>query len=110
VYEITSAIQTAPTLLGSLPGTPLRIGVGGVLRYQFYSSGNGYGVQRNQNMQTFTVRDGNFNGVSAGYRVVVGLELLNTKRNKLQFQAGFQNDTRGDVVTGMGLSWQHLKK
>jgi hypothetical protein len=110
IYEITSAIQTAPTLLGSVPGTPLRIGVGGLLRYQFYSGGSGYGVQRNQNMQTFTLSDGNFNGVSVGYRVLVGLELLNTKRNKLQFQAGFQNDTRGDVITGLGLSWQHLKK
>jgi hypothetical protein len=110
VYEITSAIQTAPTLLGAVPFTPLRIGVGGLLRYQFYSGGSGYGVQRNQNMQTFTLRDGNFNGLSLGYRVIVGLELLNTKRNKLQFQAGFQNDTRGDVITGLGLSWQHLKK
>ncbi len=110
VYEITSAIQTAPTLLGSIPATPLRIGVGGLLRYQFYSGGNGYGVQRNQTMQTFTLRDGNYNGLSLGYRVVVGLELLNTKRNKLQFQAGFQNDTRGDVITGLGLSWQYTKQ
>jgi hypothetical protein len=110
VYEITSAIQTAPMLLGSVPATPLRIGVGGLLRYQFYSGGNGYSVQRNQNMQTFTLRDGNYNGLSLGYRVVVGLELLNTKRNKLQFQAGFQNDTRGDVITGLGLSWQYTKQ
>jgi hypothetical protein len=110
VYEITSAIQTAPTLLGAVPFTPLRIGVGGLLRYQFYSGGSGYGVQRNQNMQTFTLRDGNFNGLSLGYRVIVGLELLNTKRNKLQFQAGFQNDTRGDVITGLGLSWQYTKQ
>lgn len=110
VYEITSAIQTAPTLLSAVPGTPLRIGVGGLLRYQFYSGGSGYGIQRNQNMQTFTMRDGNFNGLSLGYRVIVGFEILNTKRNKLQFKAGFQNDTKGDVITGLGLSWQNLKK
>ena len=110
IYEISSGIQTAPTLLVTIPATPLRIGMGGLLRYQFYSGGSGYGVQRNQNLQTFTVRNGNFNGVSVGYRVVVGLELINTKKNKLQFQVGFQNDTRGDVITGLGLSWQHLKK
>jgi len=113
VYELSTGIQTAPTIQTKIPGTPIHIGIGGLLRYQFYAGGSGYNIRRNQNMTTFTIGTigtGNYTGFSLGYRVNLGLELVSTSKNKIQFQAGFQNDTRGDVITGLGLVWKHAKK
>jgi hypothetical protein len=110
VYELSTGIQTAPTIETKIPGTPIHIGIGGLLRYQFNSGGSGYSIRRNQNMTTFTIGPGNYTGFSLGYRVNLGLELVSTRKNKIQFQAGFQNDTRGDVITGLGLVWKHAKQ
>lgn len=110
LYEISTGIQTAPTIQTKIPGTPIHIGIGGLLRYQFNSGGSGYSIRRNQNMTTFTIGPGNYTGFSLGYRVNLGLELVSTRKNKIQFQAGFQNDTRGDVITGLGLVWKHAKQ
>jgi len=110
VYELSTGIQTAPTIQTKIPGTPIHIGIGGLLRYQFSSTSSVYGIRRNQNTTTFTIGPGNYTGFSLGYRVNLGLELVSTRKNKIQFQAGFQNDTRGDVITGLGLVWKHAKQ
>ena len=113
VYELSTGIQTAPTIQTKIPGTPIHIGIGGLLRYQFHTGGSGYNIRRNQNTTTFTIGTigtGNYSGFSLGYRVNLGLELVSTRKNKIQFQAGFQNDTRGDVITGLGLVWKHAKQ
>ena len=110
VYELSTGIQTAPTIQTKIPGTPIHIGIGGLLRYQFSSTSSVYGIRRNQNTTTFTIGTGNYSGFSLGYRVNLGLELVSTRKNKIQFQAGFQNDTRGDVITGLGLVWKHAKQ
>ncbi|MEN9949279.1 MAG: hypothetical protein RLY85_31 [Bacteroidota bacterium] len=113
VYELSTGIQTAPTIQTKIPGTPIHIGIGGLLRYQFSTGGSGYNIRRNQNTTTFTIGTigtGNYTGFSLGYRVNLGLELISTRKNKIQFQAGFQNDTRGDVITGLGLVWKHAKQ
>jgi hypothetical protein len=113
VYELSTGIQTAPTIQTKIPGTPIYIGIGGLLRYQFYAGGSSYNIRRNQNTTTFTIGTigtGNYTGFSLGYRVNLGLELISTRKNKIQFQAGFQNDTRGDVITGLGLVWKHAKQ
>lgn len=110
VYELSTGIQTAPTIQTKIPGTPIHIGIGGLLRYQFYAGGTGYNIRRNQNATTFIIGTGNYSGFSLGYRVNLGLELISTRKNKIQFQAGFQNDTRGDVITGLGLVWKHAKQ
>lgn len=113
VYELSTGIQTAPTIQTKIPGTPIHIGIGGLLRYQFSTGGSGYNIRRNQNTTTFTIGTigtSNYSGFSLGYRVNLGLELISTRKNKIQFQAGFQNDTRGDVITGLGLVWKHAKQ
>jgi hypothetical protein len=113
VYELSTGIQTAPTLQTKIPGTPIHIGIGGLLRYQFHTGGSGYNIRRDQNSTTFTIGTigtSNYTGFSLGYRVNLGLELISTRKNKIQFQAGFQNDTRGDVITGLGLVWKHAKQ
>ena len=110
LYEISTGIQTAPTIQTKFPGTPIHIGIGGLLRYQFSSTSSVYGIRRNQNTTTFSIGPGNYTGFSLGYRVNLGLELVSTRKNKIQFQAGFQNDTRGDVITGLGLVWKHAKQ
>lgn len=43
------------------------------------------------------------NTLSLGYKVQLELGLLKTKKSSMSFSANFQNDTRGDVITGLGI-------
>ena len=43
------------------------------------------------------------NTLSLGYKVQLELELLKMKKSSMSFSANFQNDTRGDVITGLGI-------
>jgi hypothetical protein len=50
------------------------------------------------------------NSFSLGYKISVELHLLSIKKTDLGFQLFFQNDTKGDVITGFGLSLQNKFK
>ena len=43
------------------------------------------------------------NTLSLGYKVQLELGLLKTKKSSMTFSANFQNDTPGDVITGLGI-------
>jgi hypothetical protein len=112
LQTLTVGLQTSPTVYRYSKRGDLKIGAGLVARYQMSSYGNyaasslGQGI----NQYSYTIYENDPNTLSIGYRISADLLLLEKKKNKLSFQLFFQNDTRGDVITGMGLSFQTIYK
>ncbi len=48
------------------------------------------------------------NTLSVGYKVQLELGLLKIRRSRMFFNSYFQNDTRGDVLTGLGIVFKNL--
>lgn len=48
------------------------------------------------------------NSLSVGYKVQLELGLLKIRRSRMFFNSYFQNDTRGDVITGLGIVFKNL--
>jgi hypothetical protein len=108
LQTVTAGIQTMPTFYRYSKRGDLKIGAGLVGRYQMTSSGmyavRGMGPGTNQ--YSYNIYEVDPNTFSLGYRISADLLLIETKKNKLGFQLYFQNDTRGDALTGLGLSFQ----
>ena len=108
LQTLTVGLQTIPTLYRYSKRGDLKIGAGLVGRYQISSSSN-YGASllgNGTNQYTYTINETEPSSFSIGYRISADLLLYETKKNKLGFQIFFQNDTRGDVITGLGLTFQ----
>lgn len=112
LQTVTTGIQTAPTFYRYSKRGDLKIGAGLVARYQMTSYGNysASSVGQGINQYSYTIYENDPNTLSIGYRISADLLLLEKKKNKLSFQLFFQNDTRGDVITGMGISFQTIYK
>ena len=108
LQTVTAGIQTMPTLYRYSKRGDLKIGAGLVARYQMTSSGMyaARGMGPGTNQYSYNIYEVDPNTFSLGYRISADLLLFETKKNKLGFQLYFQNDTRGDALTGMGLSFQ----
>ncbi len=108
LQSLTVGLQTIPTLYRYSKRGDLKIGAGFVARYQMSSYGNYVASSLGQgiNQYSYSINENNPNTFSIGYRISADLLLYETKKNKLGFQIFFQNDTRGDVITGLGLSFQ----
>ena len=112
LQTVTFGIQTIPTIYRYSKRGDLKIGAGLVARYQMSSYGN-YGassIGQGINQYSYSIYENDPNTFSIGYRISADLLLFETKKNKLGFQIFFQNDTRGDVITGLGLSFQKKYK
>jgi hypothetical protein len=48
------------------------------------------------------------NTLSVGYKVQLELGLFKIRRSRMFFNSYFQNDTRSDVITGLGISFKNL--
>ena len=108
LQSVTFGLQTVPTIYRYSKRGDLKIGAGLVGRYQISSSST-YGaslIGAGNNQYSYSIYDTEPNSFSIGYRITADLLLYETKKNKLGFQIFFQNDTRGDVITGLGLSFQ----
>ena len=108
LQTLTVGLQTIPTLYRYSKRGDLKIGAGLVARYQISSSST-YGaslIGAGNNQYSYSIYDTEPNSFSIGYRITADLLLYETKKNKLGFQIFFQNDTRGDVITGLGFSFQ----
>ena len=108
LQTVTFGIQTIPTIYRYSKRGDLKIGAGLVARYQMSSYGNYVASSLGQgiNQYSYSINENDPNTFSIGYRISADLLLYETKKNKLGFQIFFQNDTRGDVITGLGLSFQ----
>lgn len=108
LQTVTAGIQTMPTLYRYSKRGDLKIGAGLVARYQMTSSGMyaARGMGPGTNQYSYNIYEVEPNTFSLGYRISADLLLFETKKNKLGFQLYFQNDTRGDALTGLGLSFQ----
>lgn len=108
LQTVTAGIQTMPTFYRYSKRGDLKIGAGLVARYQMTSSGMyaARGMGPGTNQYSYNIYEIDPNTFSLGYRISADLLLFETKKNKLGFQLYFQNDTRGDALTGLGLSFQ----
>jgi hypothetical protein len=108
LQTVSFGIQTIPTIYRYSKRGDLKIGAGLVARYQMSSYGNYVASSLGQgiNQYSYSINKNDPNTFSIGYRISADLLLYETKKNKLAFQIFFQNDTRGDVITGLGLSFQ----
>ena len=108
LQTVTAGIQTMPTFYRYSKRGDLKIGAGLVARYQMTSSGMyaARGMGPGTNQYSYNIYEVDPNTLSIGYRISADLLLFETKKNKLGFQLYFQNDTRGDALTGLGLSFQ----
>ena len=108
LQTVSFGIQTIPTIYRYSKRGDLKIGAGLVARYQMSSYGNYVASSLGQGISqyTYSIYENEPNTFSIGYRISADLLLYETKKNKLGFQIFFQNDTRGDVITGLGLSFQ----
>ena len=108
LQTVTAGIQTMPTFYRYSKRGDLKIGAGLVGRYQMTSSGMyaARGMGPGTNQYSYNIYEVDPNTFSLGYRISADLLLIETKKNKLGFQLYFQNDTRGDALTGLGLSFQ----
>ncbi|MFN6374488.1 MAG: hypothetical protein ACK4YD_04895 [Chitinophagia bacterium] len=108
LQTVTFGLQTVPTIYRYSKRGDLKIGAGLVGRYQISSSST-YGaslIGAGNNQYSYRIYDTEPNSFSIGYRITADLLLYETKKNKLDFQIFFQNDNRGDVITGLGFSFQ----
>ena len=48
------------------------------------------------------------NTLSVGYKVQLELGLFKIRRSRMFFNSYFQNDTRSDVITGLGIVFKNL--
>jgi hypothetical protein len=48
------------------------------------------------------------NNLSVGYKVQLELGLLKIRKSRIFFNSYFQNDTNGDVITGLGFVFKNL--
>jgi hypothetical protein len=110
---VTTGIQTSPTFYRYSKRGDVKIGAGMVARYQTSSTPSRYSISpqpATQGIFTTSIREMEPNSFSLGYKISVELHLLSIKKTDLGFQMFFQNDTRGDVITGFGLSLQNKFK
>jgi hypothetical protein len=108
LQTVTAGIQSTPTLYRYSKRGDLKLGAGLVARYQASSSSD-YGATSmgaGTNQYSFRIYHSEPNSFSIGYCISAELLLFERKKNQLGFQAFFQNDTRGDVITGFGLTYQ----
>jgi hypothetical protein len=108
LQTVSFGLQTVPTIYRYSKRGDLKIGAGFVARYQMSSYGNyvASSIGQGINQYSYSIYENDPNTFSIGYRISADLLLFETKKNKLGFQIFFQNDTRGDVITGLGLSFQ----
>jgi hypothetical protein len=110
---VTTGIQTSPTFYRYSKRGDVKIGAGMVARYQTSSMPSTYSISPQPAAQgTFTtsIREMQPNSFSLGYLISVELHLISIKKSDVGFQLFFQNDTKGDVITGFGLSLQNKFK
>lgn len=112
MQTVTAGIQTSPTIVFNSVGKDLRVGVGLVGRYQNSSGLDAFGISYFSSAYSSTpnipritmISSTKPNTLTLGYKVSLELIIRYAKRRDYGLQLFFQNDTRGDVLGGLGIS------
>jgi len=103
----TFGIQAESGITTKLFGnnSPLKISTSPILRFQSTTYPSIYQSSYDPifNAWRHTIIQSIPNRLSLGYKVQLELGLLKMKKSNMSFSANFQNDTRGDVITGLGI-------
>ena len=85
--------------------SPLKISTSPIIRFQSTTYPSTYQSSYDpiSNVWRHTIIQSIPNRLSLGYKVQLELELIKMKKSRMSFSANFQNDTRGDVITGLGI-------
>ena len=124
MYFVTAGIQGTGLLVFHATGIRrqfLNIMAGPMLRYQLTSSPEIYQYYNTLTPYNPLLRDGyyvireiNPHVFTLGYRIVLESQFINTEKVSFGMQAGFQNDTNGDVLTNLGFiirrKWSNKKE
>lgn len=113
MYFVTAGVQTAGLLVFHATGIhrqSLNIMAGPLLCYQLTGSPDSYQYFNTLTEYNPLLREGyyvirkiNPHVFTVGYRFVLESQLINTEKLSFGLQAGFQNDTNGDVLTNLGI-------
>jgi hypothetical protein len=112
MYELTSGVQLSSMPVLHVFGADkpwLNIAAGPLVRYQITSSSDGYSYQNNAGTPTpdvYAIYDLTPRAFYVGYTVGVESQFLHTTKWAGGIRAHFQNDTNGDVITGISLIWR----
>ena len=89
---------------------PFHITTSPILRFQSTSKPYVYGISSNSlyPRPRYDIVKSIPNTLSVGYKVQLELGLLKIRRSRMFFNSYFQNDTRGDVITGLGVVFKNL--
>lgn len=113
---VTTGLQTTPTIFYAVingENQKFKIGAGPVFRYQENSLPDGYSYNKGNN----TTRENYYiiKGVqpkifTVGYKLSVDYLFLANPKNSYHLKAFYQNDTNGDLIVGIGISYAHRIK
>ena len=90
---------------------PINFSVGPIVRYQSTSYPSIYSFHYNPAIfpePVYTIKEIAPNTLSVGYKVQLALSVMKIRRSSIFFNSYFQNDTRGDVITGLGFVLKNL--
>lgn len=108
-YFTTTGVQVAGLAVFHVTGFTkqyLNVIVGPLVRYQMTSYPDSYGYWTPTPLYPngfYTFGKTDAQTVALGYRVVLESQLVQTPKLSFGIQAGFQNDTEGDVLTNLGV-------
>jgi hypothetical protein len=90
---------------------PVNISTGPIVRYQ---STNRPSIYTYKAADTFypdalyAIKEIAPNTLSLGYKFQLEIGLMKIRRSRIYFNSCFQNDTHGDVITGLGVVFKNL--
>jgi hypothetical protein len=89
---------------------PFHITTSPILRFQSTSYPSVYQISSNSSYPRprYDIVQSVPNSFSVGYKVQLELGLFKIRRSRIFFNSYFQNDTRSDVITGLGIVFKNL--
>jgi len=112
LYWVTAGVQASAIPVIHILGAQtslLNLGAGPLLRYQINSRPDSFGYSNNAGTirpDYYTVGSITPKAVYLGYMVVLESQFIHAPQWTLGVRAHFQNDTNGDVITGISLVWR----
>lgn len=113
---VTSGVQTTPTLFYAIANgekQKFKIGIGPVFRFQENSLPDSYIYYKRRDFlreNYYVIREIQPKIFTVGYKFSIDYAFAVSQKNRLSLKAFYQNDTNGDLLVGIGLSYAHRIK